>query len=237
MDKIRDAVRLLYPGQVPVIYSRSADICYCQIEWQWPKDYGENKFLLMFGGLHLEMTLERSLSSLLQDSGWTAALIEAGVTSSATVDSFLSAASVTKTCQSHQVTACTLYKLLQSAYFAYCTDVDEGVDPTGTRGFEDWCKHRKLHSPQFWYWHLVLTQKLSILLFIRFLIESNFSLYDQALCQMILYMYANNNLNYARWLPVHLIDMMTLVERHPQTAEAFHARKFVVHKSDRYSQQ
>ena len=46
-------------------------------------------------------------------------------------------------------------------------------------------------------------------------------------------MYVNNNLNYARWLPIYLIYMMTLEEQHPQIADAFHAGKFVVHKSDR----
>jgi len=129
--------------------------------------------------------------------------------------------------------ACSLYKLLQSAYSAYCTDVEETADPTDTRNFEDWCEHRKLQSLQFRHWHLVLTMELAILVFIRSLKESNFSLYRQALCQLIPYMYANNNVNYARWLLIHLIDMMTLEERHPQIAEAFRAGKFVVHKSDR----
>ena len=32
---------------------------------------------------------------------------------------------------------------------------------------------------------------------------------------------------------MHLTDMMTLEERHPKIAEAFHAGTFVVHKSDR----
>jgi len=78
-----------------------------------------------------------------------------------------------------------------------------------------------------------MTIELAILVFIRSLRESNSSLYRQALCQLIPYMYANNNVNYTRWLPIHLIDMMTLEERHPKIAEAFHAGKFVVHKSDR----
>ena len=67
-------------------------------------------------------------------------------------------------------------------------------DPTDTRSFEDWCEHYKLQCPQFRYWHLVLTMELAI----RSLRESNFSLYRQALCQLIPYMYANNNVNYAR---------------------------------------
>ncbi len=137
---------------------------------------------MLFGRLHIEMTVLHSLGSLMQNSGWTEALTEVGVASSGTADSFLSAASVTKTCQAHQVTACSLYKLLQSAYSAYCTDLDEGADPTDTRSFEDWSKHHKLQIPQFWYWHLVLTTKFAILVFIRSLRESNVSLYHQALC-------------------------------------------------------
>ena len=71
---------------------------------------------------------------------------------------------------------------------------EEMADPTDTRSFEDWCEHRKLQGPQFRYWHLVLTMELAILVFIRSLRESNFSLYRQ----LIPYMYANNNVNYAR---------------------------------------
>ena len=98
---------------------------------------------------------------------------------------------------------------------------------------EDWCEQRKIQSPQFQYWHLVLKMEIDILVFIRSLRESNFNLYRQALCQLIPYMFANNNVNYARWLPIHLLDMLTLEERHPSIAEAFHAGKFVVHKTER----
>ena len=90
--------------------------------------------------------------------------------------------------------------------------MEELADPTEARSFEDWCEHRKLQSPQFLYWHLVLSMEISILLFIRSLRESNFSLNRQVLFQLIPFMYANNNVNYAHWLPIHLIDMLTLEE-------------------------
>jgi len=130
MDKIRDAVMLLNPGQVPVITADQPIYATAkQIQWQWPEDYGERHFLIMFGGLHIEMTALSSLGSLPEDSGWTGALTEVRVASVGTADSFLSAASVTKTRQAHRVTACSLYKLLQSAYSACCTDVEEMSDP------------------------------------------------------------------------------------------------------------
>jgi len=73
---------------------------------QWPEDYGKSHFLIMFGGLHIEMTALRSLGSLPEDSGWTGALAEARVASVGTADSFLSAASVTKTHFKKKVEIC-----------------------------------------------------------------------------------------------------------------------------------
>ena len=41
------------------------------------------------------------------------------------------------------------------------------------------------------------------------------------------------NFNYARWLPIHLRDMMTLEQCHPEVAKEFQNGNFVVHKSCR----
>ena len=76
----------------------------------------------MFGGLHIEIASFRSLGTLLQDSGWTAALVEADVATSGTADSFLSASNVTKTHKAHQITAACLYKLQREAYEQQCKE-------------------------------------------------------------------------------------------------------------------
>ena len=80
--------------------------------------------------------------------------------------------------------------------------------------FEDCCEHCKLQSLQFQFWHHVLSMELVILIFIRSLREANFSLYHQALCELILYLLTKNNVNYAWWLPIHLLDVMALEEGH-----------------------
>ena len=128
------------------------------------------------------MNALRSLGSILQNSGWTAALTEAWLASFGTSNSFLSAKSITKTRQANQVTACSLYKLKKLAYSIY---LEELVDPTEMKSFEDLCELRKQESPQFQYWSTVLSTVLVVLLFIRSLRESNFTLYRQALCQLI----------------------------------------------------
>ena len=65
----------------------------------------------MFGGLHIEMALWSTIGDLLECSGWTDALIEAGVSSSGTADSFLRASHLTKTRRVHQVTLLARRKL------------------------------------------------------------------------------------------------------------------------------
>ena len=117
MDKISDTVAFLNPGQVPVIAADQPIYAVAkQNQWYWPEKYGEDKLVIMFGGLHIELAALRSIGTLLRDSGWTGALFEAGVASSGTSESFLSAASITRTRQAHQVTASGLYKLFKSAY-------------------------------------------------------------------------------------------------------------------------
>ena len=100
MDKIKDIVTFLNPGQVPVIAADQPIYAVAkQVQWHWPENYGEDKFIVMFGGLHIEMAALKSIGTLLQDSGWTGALMEAGVASPGTAESFLTASSITRTRQ------------------------------------------------------------------------------------------------------------------------------------------
>ena len=158
-------------------------------------------------------------------------LIKAAVASFGTAESFLNAAGITRTRQSHQVTASGLYKFLKSAYAEFCSQVGEDIEEVLC--FEDWCDGRKLDILQFPFWHLVLSMKQVIIPLIRVFQEANFELYCQALSELLPYLFANNNVHYARWLPIHLKDMFTLEEKHPRLAEEFNNGKFVVHKSSR----
>lgn len=58
MDVLREATSFLNPGQVPVITLDQPLFALAKaIQWKWPAEYGEDKFVVMFGGLHLEMTI------------------------------------------------------------------------------------------------------------------------------------------------------------------------------------
>ena len=92
-------------------------------------------------------------------------------------------------------------------------------------GFEDWCVQRRRASPQFQFWNLVLDMELAIFALIRSFREGNFELYRYALYEMIPYFFANYNVNYARWIPIHLLDMMVLEEQHPDMWQASSTRE------------
>ena len=108
----------LNPGQTPVVaFDQPLYAIAKQIQWNWPNLYGEDKLVIMFGGLHIEMAAFKVLGEWLEDSGWKHALIQADIASPGTADSFLKASHIAKTRRAHQISACSF--LLQSAYAEY----------------------------------------------------------------------------------------------------------------------
>ena len=151
---IKTAVDIVNPGQIPIItVDQPLYTLAKQIQWRWPKTHGEDHFIILFGGLHIEMAALKSLGDLLDASGWTGALVLAGVATTCTADSFLKAAHVTRTWRAHQITASSLYLLLQQAYNHYTSGLDEGKDPMS---LDDWCAERFDASPQFQFCFIIL---------------------------------------------------------------------------------
>lgn len=72
MTVIRDAITFLNPGQVPVIALDQPLFALFalakQVQWKWPMTHGEDKYVVMFGGLHIEMALWNTLGDLLEGS-------------------------------------------------------------------------------------------------------------------------------------------------------------------------
>ena len=123
MDKIRNTTVFLNTGQIPVITADQPLYALAeQIQWHCPQQYGEDKFMILFGGLHIEMAELKSIGSILKSSGWTEAIVEADIAPSSTAESFLSTSGVTRTRYAHQITASSLYSLLKEAYDYYIAE-------------------------------------------------------------------------------------------------------------------
>lgn len=55
MDILKKATNYLNPGQIPFDQPLFALAKY--VQWSWPQSLGEEHFVVMFGGLHIEMAL------------------------------------------------------------------------------------------------------------------------------------------------------------------------------------
>ena len=116
MDVVGKAVEIINPEQVSIItLDQPLYTLAKHIQWSWPDTYSENHFVVIFGGLQIEMTIIKILSDLPQGSGWTASLVQADIVSTGATDSLLSASHVTRTRNAHQVTAYALYGLLNNS--------------------------------------------------------------------------------------------------------------------------
>ena len=117
MDVIKQAVQQLNPGQLPVItLDQPLFTITKQIQWNWPASHGEDHFIIILGGLHIEMAGLKVIGDWLEDTGWVEALVQAKVASAGTAYSFRKASHVTRTRHAHQVTASSLYILLKKSY-------------------------------------------------------------------------------------------------------------------------
>ena len=117
MDVVKNALEHVNPGQTPVVTLDQPLFALAkQIQWKWPEKYGEDKMVVMFGGLHIEIAALKTLGDWLRGSGWVQALVQAEIATPGTADSFLRAAHVTRTERAHQITATTLHILQPCVY-------------------------------------------------------------------------------------------------------------------------
>ena len=109
MDLQHQATEFLNPGQILVTAVDAPLYAIAKlVQWELPDTHGEDKYVIMMGGLHIEMTIWSTIGDYMEVSGWTAALTQADVASSGTADSFLEASHLSRTRRGHQISALAL---------------------------------------------------------------------------------------------------------------------------------
>jgi hypothetical protein len=161
MECISKAVRKLHGSQTLVIaFDQPLYAMAKTLQWSMPEMFGEGRFVLLLGGLHIQMAAWKAVGDWLAGSGWTDVLDYADVTSYGTADSFLKVSHVKRTRQAHTVTAASLYVQRHRAYMHYLS-ID--VDGLNALAFDDWCSAKTEECPQFAYWNSVLLLELAVL--------------------------------------------------------------------------
>ena len=143
MDVVLQATQFLNAGQIPVIACDNPLYAIAKsIQWAWPASHGIDKFLVMQGGLHIEMALWNTVGDYLEDSGWTTALTNADVASAGKADSFLKTAHLARTRHRHQITALALVQLEEEAFLS--TGLQQDAETREAWGEIDW-EHPGIH--------------------------------------------------------------------------------------------
>ena len=198
-----------------------------KVQWMCPELFGEDKFVVMLGAMHAELSGLKALGSWLSGSGWVEMIEEAGIAGQGTSESFLHASHIKRTRHAHEVTAETLYILMQMAY-ERCKGQHGMPDE-----FSDWCIQESNRSPQFLYWLLTLQFEMTLLVFVRACRTSDFEMYTKSLEEMVRWFFRLDHQNYARWGTVHWIDLQELKVRNPDVYREFSSGKFTVRKLER----
>ncbi len=226
MSIIQQATKHLNPGQIPVVTADQPLFALAKkIQWSLKK-YGEDKFVVMMGSLHIEMAVMKVIGDWVTDSGWAYLLSKANVATIGSAESFEDVSHVTKTRYAHHVTAAALHILQTQAYELYSNESNDDV-----LSMEEWIKQQESIHPQFKYWNTALQLELLAFIFVRSIREGKFLLYLQTIKEILPWFFALDHVHYARWLSVHLCDMSSLHVTHPTVYKEFLDGKFVGHKS------
>ena len=221
---IKQSINFLNPGQIPVVtLDQPLYAIAKKVQWTWPNEFEEDDFVLVLGGLHIEMVFMSMIGDVLEGSGWVDALIKSGLGSPGLVESFLSSSYLKRTRYAHEVTAGSLYSLLQQVYQE--SDCDSS--------FDDFCDKQVKRHPQFSYWLIIMRLEVILLSFVRSLRQGNFELYIESLKTLAPWMFGLDHINYARWLPIHLHDMLLVKHKHPEICAAFQDGGFAVQPSNK----
>ena len=226
---IVNITKKINPGQPAVITGDQPVYAIAkQLQWRFPDQYGEDKLVVMMGGLHIEMCILSMLGKWLTGSGWTEILVTADVCTSGRADSFLKAQHVKRSRYAHQITVAALHILQVEAYTAFQSDKD-----TPNEDFKTWKNTRTSQSANFRYWNTTIKLQSLLLMLVSSIRKRDFQLYVDVLIQLCPWLFAMDQMHYARWLSVFVHSLQELPIRHPSVYAAFCAGQFTSSKTAR----
>ena len=217
------SVNVVNPGQTPVdvsdcpIYALTKEVIY-----RFPERF--SNYVAMFGGLHIEQCLLVVHGQLIENSGLKEILQSCSL---ATIGagSVVDVNHIKRARYCMQVLLCAMYRKLASA----CSNEgdDSHIDP------QEWLTDKAETNSMCRYLKIVLDLQAQILSFVRSIREGNFILYVQSLRSILKWFFILDHYNYARWLTVHVFDMMNLHITNPDVYTEMQKGSFSYAKSQR----
>ena len=191
-------------------------------QWMCP-DISFPRYFPLFGGLHIENALLIANGNLLGGSGLDNILGVAAIDTIGLETAVLDVNHIHKAGYSLQLSVVVIYACLKEAY----THSKSGL-PLFT-----WAGEVAKSNHMFKYWLLILKFQMDYLILIRSLREGNFILVVNVLKSLVKWFFIFDQYNYARWITVHIQDLLTLPVTCPQVYQEFIEGKRVVQISNK----
>ena len=96
-----------------------------------------------------------------------------------------------------------------------------------------WLENKSKINEMCFYWRLILELMIDLHVFIRYFREGKHPLYIALLCKLIRWYFVLDHYNYARWLSVHIYDLLALPQNLPQLHQFFMDGCLTFQKTDR----
>ena len=196
------AISALNPGQTPV------DVSDCPVyaltketRFRFPEHF--SNYFAMFRGLHIEQCLFTH-GQFIEGSGLRE-ILEVCSLASIGVGAVVDFNQIKRARYCVQVTLYSLYQKLEDTVRADGSTLDPWK----------WLEEKSLSSSMAHYWSLVINLQIEILVFVRSIREGNFHVYVQSLRNLSECFFALDHTNYARWLTIHVFDLISVPITHP----------------------
>ena len=175
----------------------------------------------LFGGLNIEQSLLVMHGQLIDGSGLMDILNQhkfSTIGLSAVVD----VNSIKRARYCVQVTLCALYIKVKYA----------AVNNNSSLPPYEWLRLKSKESETCFFWKMVMDFQINILIFVRSIREGNFKLYVEVIRKLMKWYFILDRYNYARWLSVHLFDLMTMEVRYPDVYDSMVSGCFSFQKTN-----
>ena len=107
---IKKTVEFLNPGQTPVdVYDQPVYALTKEIQWRYPKEFGNTLYFSLFGGLHIEKILLIIHGELVKGSGLNKVLSASNISMIGT-EAMINVNHIKQARYSMQVLMCAIYK-------------------------------------------------------------------------------------------------------------------------------
>ena len=207
MNIVKSAIAFLNPTQIPLLTGDQPVFALGKkVQWLFPEEFGEDRFVMWPGGLHVEMAFWKLLGDLLEGTGWDSILSEAGVATPGVAKSMLKVSHLMRTRHAHQVVLLALHALKRKAW--------DYFQETGRSRltYDEWINQLSEKSPTIFFWELICKLVRKVLMFVRSHRERNFYLYMQTMKELVPLFFSLDHMNYSRWMSVHIRDLCSLPE-------------------------